>query len=1247
MGERVCQGLTFGLTAAWVLLALGFAGLSAAGELRLETLATAIAYGALTGVAAGFATAAMARAAGGLAAGALVGHLAVVPPAAQLGQWAAGTLAAWLPLWYLGPLSFLGYAAVFAVAAAPVLCAGAALGMTLQALVIPRRWRPGWRGLRIAVLLALLGAALVHADRKVGLPWPQAAPPEHSAWLERERALFSAVLATQRYELVVLPVQAEEPSFDRIARSLMTRYLAQRAGERTGSRMPDPTLLARAVGARSRTLVLDDALQLAANLGAARVVVTSVRRNAAAFEVRASLWHRSAAAWHEAATAVLEGLPFHDRLPPSVSLRGSLDLLLDQLKLGAPPPLARDTAALPAPQPIGDLRRLAALEGGSALERALRLQILAALHQREGLDAETLWERSLLALWRAPEAAELVRVLEARAWLHLSRRPYALERLGVPASAAGRALAAALDGNVPQLEAAAAEIAERELRLLAEIELADLYDAFGMHKRLLARRKGVLEPAWTEPAALALRLSAPDWFRPEIHRRVAQVLADVAPVREGRSELAGRWLRWLYWRADPLDSYGLRLARALEGAVEPLWRNQAAGWAALRAADRPAPWDYYELMFAANRSALLKTIYGTLHQHAIPQRAAAMIDALGPLYQGYPRLMYYQAWALDRQGRDALPGTRQRLFSRSSALALSAYQWEGGESHLAQALEYYIYERPYRKYLDEPPRAYRVEVPRERLQFERTSYSPREMQRHVADARRRLEYSDRSIEPLRELVRWLRRAGQANEALAAIEANRHRFVGTLERAQLLSELGEGGQRGNDSLPSYRELLALDPGSWEARWRLARGYLEGGQAGDAQKALLAFPGFSDHSGHHVVGLSNRAFEAGELLYRHGEPQLAKALFLQSTGLRTGSAREMHSRELLAVLDNDLESALHGAREQLERYSDGAASMRVLLYQLLLGREDAAWQEFSGFASRFDYRPWPAAFVGHRMQGVEGAALETWLEREKARDTTRDYLTNALRERHAFMLALIDRKPGAEALALVRRAARANNDSPFYPQLAEGYIALRNGDYAAAADRLSGPHRDLFNISVNRRESLNEWLPYLVLARERSGNPQAARALIDEHRANIGDDYDYLVAFALLEAAGGRHDEAAASLRRAFFRLPRASTRSFPPGYSLLEAAEMLHSESGREPYRALIEELARRLQVELPYSWAAAFEAKYAREPGAREVALAAASILDPRSERIAHFSPAERAAARKAAGRHTGVLGAALRTTRR
>lgn len=1267
MSERRKRIVSWTLCLVWsgfaLTAAITFYVVSGA-KAPLDYLASLVVAGGLTGWSAGRLLEGAARRIGRLVIGGLSGHIAFVPPAIQLGQWVAG-LAVQTAAVYYASGGLVVYIIAFAAVATAVLSAGSMLGMALEAalrIALRRlspnfasrgvqRLRPSWKALRITVLVVMLLGVLVYADNRVGVPWPEATPPRLSKWIEREKSLFREALAAHRYDVVVLPVQTEEPGFDRIARSLMTRYLTQGVEERIGAPLPDPTLLARALDARARRLDLEDALRVAASLGARTVVAGKVRRVGQAFNFRVEVWTRDdkKGAWREHTSGALEGLRFHDRLPPSVAFRDAMDSLLDPLKLGEAKPAAV-TAHAPAvaAQPIDDLLRLATLETGSAAERALHLQVLASLHERKSLEAETLWERSLVALRGVKDPSELARVLEARAYMHLSRRPYALERLGQPATPAGRALLAALNGHVPDLEAAAKSIEHRGLRLMAEIELADLYDAYSLHKRLVARRKALLDAGWTDALALGFRLSAPDWFRGDVHGPVAAALTRVVSVELDWHETAGAWLRWLYWLPDPLGSQDLRLARSIERRYATVWTAKAADWPVRRAADRLAEWDYYDLLFALNREAILKTLYSTLHKQGLPEHAATMIESLGSLFAGHPRLVYFQARALDKIGEKAARGAQQRRHSRSSALAVSAYRWEGGESHLSTAAEYYIYERQFEKYLDEPPRWYRAEFPRARLHFDRIAYSAQEIAREIAEAERRLEFSDRDVRPLRRLVRWLRRAGRMEDALAAVETNRHRFVGTLGRAELLAEARETARRGVDPLPVYRELLELDPDSWAARRRLAQAYMEGGRSVQAQQTLLAYPGFANHEGHNIVGLSNNAFDAGYYFYRRGEPQLGLQLLAQSTRLRTGSSREFHSRELLAVMQNDLNGALEHARYQVDRYNDSRAGMRQVLYLFMLGRNDQAWSRFTAFANRFgNENVWTAAFVAHRMQGLEGRELEKWLAQAAANDTRRDYLTNALRERHAFMLALTDRTPSDEALALIRRVARANNDSPFYPQLAEGYLALRKGDYAGAAQKLRGPHNDLFNLSVNRRQSLSEWLPYLVLAYARSGRDTEVETLMADHLNNIGIDSDYLVARALLEGRSGRHESAVAALRLAFYRLASPRTRAFVPGYLLLEACEMLLTESGNDVYRQLIEDFARRLQVEVPYAWAAAFEAKYARDLDTRQLALAAAAILDPQSQRIRHFSEKERNALRGAALRHGSVLGAALRQAAR
>jgi hypothetical protein len=1195
--------------------------------------------------------------------GALGGQIAAVPPAIQLGYWCATYAAqeAWERFVHQAAI-LAAFVAALSLSAVAALCVGTVLGMlthaTLRALLglvpqwgqrLPALPRPGWRAFRISVLLGVLAGALFYADRRIGLPWPEATPPEQSAWIEREKALFREILTGGRHEILVLPVQAEEPSFDRIARSLMTRYLAYRVAERTGARTADPTLVARALDARARELRIGEAQRFAAALGARKMIAAGVQRKGQAFAFRAQVWTRDGddAPWREGARAVLDGLPYHDRLPPSVTFRGEVDTLLDRLQMpGAKSAPAQSPPATAETAPFDDLLRLATLERASAIDRALHLQLVAALHERESIEAQTLWERSLVALWRSPQDSPLVRLLEARAYLHLQRRPYALERLGEPRSSAERVLLEVMNGNLPAAEAAAESIDHRALRLISEIELADLYDAYGLQKRLVARRAVVLDPPRTEAAVLRFRMSAPEWFSADTHGQLADAISRVTPLPADLRETAAAWLRWLYWLPDNLGSHNLRLARSIERIYPRAWKEHAQAWAAKPGQDRLAPWDHYELLIATNRRAVEKTVRSVLDMQGLPEAAVAIIEDLGMLFRGNPGLAYLRSRALERIGRKSTPGAEKRRYSESSALAVSVYRWEGGETQLSFDAEHYIYERQYRKYADEPIRWYRrADFPAERLQFERLSYSPQEMERSIASAKRRLEYSDRSAAPLRELVRWLRRAGLTKEASAVVEANQKRFVGTVARTELLAEAREAERYGEDLVPVYREMLELDPGSWDARWRLAKAYMESGHPVKTQETVLAYPGFVKPEGENIVGLSNRAFEAGYYLYRRGEPALGEPLFRLANSMRTWSAREIHARELVAIRESNLKQALEHARYQVDRYNDAGAGTRHVLYLFLLGQQEAAWAGFDAFVNRFGNEDiWIAAFVAHRMQGIEGQALEAWLAQSKSRDTRRDYLSGALRERHAFMLAMLDRPPAEEAVQHVRRAVRANNNSPFYPALAEGYVAFRRGDFAQAARTLRGPHNDLFNIGLNRGRSYSEWLPYLVYAYLRIGQGPEAEKILADQLANFGVDADYLMGRALIEGTEGRHEAAVAALKLAFQRLPFQETRVLHPGYGLLESSEILLAQSGEDLYRGLIEDFARRVQGIIPYSWAAAFEAKYAREVDARQLALAAASILDPKSQRIVGVPETERAAVRGAAVRHASALGAALRT---
>ncbi len=1258
--------LIVGLTLAWAAGAVAAAwwlkGFGAS-QMPMLYVAGAGAIGALIGLVSALGLSTVAEKFPGLLAGGLLGHLALIPPAVRLAPSLGSFGSGYASNYVSSPaVQWVAYGIATAFFAVMVLGIGSALGMGMQAAlraVLGPLWRPiagrwQWPSRKAVALTCVLAAVLagagIYAHGEGMLQWPEAKMPDASPWIEREKALYKEVLAQAKADVVVLPLQADGPTFDRAARALMTRYLAARMEERAKQRVADPTLVMRALDARARQLDQQEALALAQSTGARTALVGSVRRDGQTFVVRARLWTRDgdSSAFREGPGAVLEGLRFDDRTPPEVAFREAMDQLLDQLKIGQAPAAAPAPAVVKQEPAISELIKVVSDPQGTPLELALRLQLLASLHTGIDPRGQMLWERSLLALRHVERSVPEAIVLEARAAWKLGRRPYAVALLGEPGTPAGRALLAATNGDVLGTERALADVPPGPSRLMIELDLIDLYEEYRLNARLEERRKALLEKPAVDRALLDYRTARLEWFNAETIAHIAASLGRHAPGAADFAGSARAWARWLYGLQEDFGAGGQQLAAATERRRAPMWKREAARWAALRAADRPAEWDYYELLFEVNRSAAFKAISSVLDNQGLPESALQQIEALEPVFGGDPWFMGgLKARALETLGAKAEGEAQKRLHAQASALARAVYRWEGGESGLAWSAEQLIYELPYDKYTDEPPRSYRNQPRRSRTALEKIHYTPKELQDRISGARRRLEYSSSAIGALSDLAAWLRRAGQHEEASDEIRRNRHRFIGSPRRVELLLAEERGADRHEKAIALYGEALQLDAESWNAHWHLAAAYLEAGRAEEGQKLLLAYPGFVRRAPNDLVRLSNIAFSGGHLFYGRGAAELARPLFQLSESFGTGSARYMHARELLAVMQNDLRAAREQARREYARYSSAAAAARALTYSFLLGEAEAAWKDFPAHTTKHEEpQLWAAAWLGQRMQGMQPREVEAWLQKV-ARSAPSTYFANSMRERHAFMAVVIDRAPSEESLALIRSVANTANHSPFYPALAEGYFALRRGDAATAIARWRKPHQDLHAISLNRRQSYSELLPYMTLAYLRAGQPAEADKILLEHRRNLAEDADYLLAEATRAGLAGEHEAALRSLRLAFYRLPHTDTRTFEPGYTLLELCELLFKESGTDAYRQLIEEFSRRLLVETPHPWAAAFQARYAQDPEERRVALSAATILDPGSERLRQVPEAERIAAREAAERHASLLGVALRQVKR
>jgi hypothetical protein len=130
--------------------------------------------------------------------------------------------------------------------------------------------------------------------------------------------------------------------------------------------------------------------------------------------------------------------------------------------------------------------------------------------------------------------------------------------------------------------------------------------------------------------------------------------------------------------------------------------------------------------------------------------------------------------------------------------------------------------------------------------------------------------------------------------------------------------------------------------------------------------------------------------------------------------------------------------------------------------------------------------------------------------------------------------------------------------------------------------------------------------------------------------MGLVYKALLTKAILAAGKKENDEALRALQQAFNIHPFTGSRLFDTWYELVETCEWLYVNFGDKRYLDLGMKWAKSYQVIQPmYSWAYAFEAKYAQNTEARKRALALALYLDRNSERIANIPESEKQNARK------------------
>jgi len=1079
--------------------------------------------------------------------------------------------------------------------------------------------------------------------------------PPPSPWAAGQKQLFATLLGKHHVDVLVVPVQVLGSGLDRVERRLIDLRVAQYLAASTGRSVADPVLVSRALGEGQRAVQPSEVYSLAQSTKAKLLVwpqaghdehgrmVLAVRRQT----------RDDVGGWLESGTKQWSVVFSEEELPAEVigRLLPEIAALVDpSAKPPATSTVARaDSVALPS-SPLAML----AEETASPVVRANYLELLALLHPEEPeLAQERAFVRALAALDElAPDSPDL-HLLKARALFHLDRRPAALHALGTPQTSAERAMLAAINGNLPDLEREVAQVESPVHRLLAEIELADLRHHYGVLERAqFVRDVAPLtgnSPEWN----LLLHRRYMEWDRWERESNITlkALLDRMFPVEGFTAESMTRGQAVL----AHADSDPGRFELSVQEHLSRLLAEKPGEWCC-QAARGPRAWDVLGLVEGQAEANLLWQVEFYVKVQANARAALSVSDRFDATYHGHGALAAQRAKVFIAVAETMQGAERANFLKQAISLAQHAMYWSDPRtSAYADSLHFintYATLAPPGNVQQTAALvgALQRDVPRRWWQYlEQVESGSQEPEAGA----RALRYATEQFVVLESVVE---RESDPQVVERILHDNEQRFVGSPHRLKFLAQRAreKGDFAALEAL--YQEARSRNPNDWVAHRELGRLKIERGDYAEALKVFLGYPPLTKTEPEHSVAVANGAAEAASMLFWRGAVAEAVPLYKIAADLQTGAESSLVASVRLKVLDGRFAEAAGESLGYARRYHSAYGYSDYLAWLHVLGFSKEAWLAFDELAGSFETpQLWASALVGHRIEGHSDAQVRAWLKSERVRSAEAKGYRFA--PYHAILANAVDRKPAVDFAAFVAelegsqerfgytRLWRYREDNvaspasapvpldgaaadavPFKTELAyfaEAYALLRNDDSAGAYSVFADA--DSHYILEGSYA-----MPYFAWAAAKSGNAATLEARLPSHGG-----FDLELARAFLAGLKGDHTTALSHLQRAFATRPHTLLRPIFTEYQYAEACEWLFLETRHEPYRELALDWTRKHQRMQPmYAWAYAMEAKLTRSPADRMRAVAIAQYLDPGSERLASIPAKERERAKAWFGRN-------------
>jgi tetratricopeptide (TPR) repeat protein len=1107
-------------------------------------------------------------------------------------------------------------------------------------------------------------------------------PRPSSEWLANEKAFYQKLLSAGRFDVLVVPFQVQDYAFDRATRSLMTAELTLALSLTQKIQVPDPYLVARALGDGERRITAADAYRLADKVGAKRIVwgyVGHDRKGKMALTIQSQERSPEGVLNEQTpkSTKNYENVAFSDEnpaidvyqtlLPGVMKELGIEDTLLAANKSAH----AFDTDKFPV-----DPKSLIFDQSDPARD-AYAFQMLASLTPKYGeRTRERLAEKSMLALLQLSDTSPQYRLLKARSYMLLGLRPAALKVLGQPQSMEEKELFHALNGNLPDVATAASQL-KGVSNFLAKLDANAIGVAYGVitQKQSEEGAKKLKLPGriWPFLAARAMT-DGSDWAQ---HQNIfLKGLLDIEfPIKNVTAENMRLSAATIGDQAKVQTMMDLSVFEH----VRKLLESERTKWSASMTIDRPSALDYIDLIEATATDNLMRRARLMTQMQGSPESSLQFLKRIESVYKGHPQYAFAQAAAQAAMAFQSGSADKEGLLKAAYIDAINAMFWEQGQGRVA-ADAWNVVANVQRHDYGDLGNFYVTDLPFHSFYPIWTAGGHAEYV--LPNYQAALRNSTWDFEPVRSQKQW---TIKDTEKLAAlVNSIEGRFKGNPNHTLLLAEysLNKGDISAAEGY--YRTGIKEQPDYWQNYNDLGLLLFQSGEIEKASALFMSYPGFSKGSTENRVSLSNWAYGAGSLFFWTGNFAQSIPLYKISAAQNTGSNAEITSNLRMKLLQGDLIGAAGGSLYRARRYDSEHAYRDYLGIVHAMGGSQGAWSIFDILARQSEKRAiWESALVGHRMAGATEAEIISWAKQGDLRNSGSDSSNAAT---YLLRAGLTDRMPSNDLIAAVSeierpvwlvqdgyrhivresgdgksqfvlgpdsldggtlpigvfksgKKARAKSDLVYF---LEAYRAMRSSDYASANTGLKEA-ADLYDLSMN---TVSYMLPYYAFAAAKTGNSAEVEKTLAKFRPER-QGFDYYLARAVIEGVSGKTDQSLSLLRKGLLRRIFTDGRPVFVEYEYAEICEWLYLATNDAKYKEEALDWARKNQKLQPwYAWPYAMAAKLTSNQTERQRAVSMTVYLDRDSERLATIPKREISAAVKRFGKLNPFLSRQSPTSR-